>query len=252
MRSSSALRNMDKVLSIDNVCAGYGGSPIIRDVSISVISGKITVVIGPNGAGKSTLLKTVAGILHCSAGTILLDGEEVQSLRTDQLAKRGLAYVPQVNDVFFALNVDENLEMGGYLLPSRELAARIESVFELFPQLAMRRRQEAGTLSGGERKMLAIGRVAMIRPKVLLLDEPTANLAPRVAEEMLVEYVPQLARLGIGVLVVEQRVVEALSIADEVSVMVAGGVVASGPANKFLVGGEVTDEVEEIFTGRYS
>jgi branched-chain amino acid transport system ATP-binding protein len=243
---------MNKVLSIDNVCAGYGGSPIIRDVSISAISGRITVVIGPNGAGKSTLLKTVAGILHCSAGSILMDGEEVQSLRTDQLVKRGLAYVPQTQDVFFSLNVDENLEMGGYLLPSRDLAARLESVFELFPQLAAKRKQGAGTLSGGERKMLAIGRVAMIRPKVLLLDEPTASLAPRVAEEILVEYVPQLARLGIGVLVVEQRVVEALSIADEVYVMVGGVVVASGPANKFLEGGEITDEIAGIFTGRYS
>jgi ABC-type branched-subunit amino acid transport system ATPase component len=233
-------------LQVNNVTAGYGGKPIIHDVSMTVRSGEITVALGPNGAGKSTLLKAIMGVVRCSTGSILLGESEVRNLRTDELAKRGLAYVPQVRDVFGPLSIEENLDLGGYLVARNQLSSRIAEVFEVFPALASRRRQRADTLSGGERKMLAIGRVLMSHPAVLLLDEPTAGLAPAVAHEVLSEHVRRLASLQVAVLVVEQRAIEALAISDTAYIMVAGEVQASGPAAE-LAG---RAEIGEMFLGR--
>ena len=217
-----------EILQLRNMTAGYGRVPIIHGVSVSARKGEITAIIGPNGAGKSTLLKASMGIIRSSGGSIVLDGEELQNPRVHELARRGLGYVPQVRDVFDPLSVIENLEMGAYLLPKSEVSARVEEVFALFPSLATRRKQRASTLSGGERKMLAIGRVYMTRPKALLLDEPTASLAPKIADSLLTDHVAKLATRGVAIVLVEQRAVQALAIASNAYIMVAGKVAASG------------------------
>lgn len=215
------------------VTAGYGGEPIIRDVSFSVGWGEVAVVIGPNGAGKSTLLKAVMGILTSRDGEVVVDGTDVSRFRPYELARCGVAYVPQVNDIFGRLSVTENLEMGGYQLPRSEHPGRVEAALEMFPVLGKRRRQRADTLSGGERKMLAIGLASMIHPKVLLLDEPTANLSATLGNAFLEEHVRRVADRNISVVLVEQRAVEALAIGDAAYVMVGGTVVSSGPASTY-------------------
>jgi len=150
--------------------------PVVRDVSISVGPGEVVAIIGPNGAGKSTLLKSLVGILRLSAGKILLGTIDVTGHPPEDLAKRGVGYVPQVQDIFEPLSVRENLEMGGYLLKDSEIPGRVKEVCDVFPALAPMMKRRADKLSGGERKMLAIGRVLMLDPRVLILDEPTANL----------------------------------------------------------------------------
>ena len=210
------------ILRAEGITSGYGGVPIIRDVSISVGKGEIVAVIGPNGAGKSTMLKSLVGILKLSGGKILLGADDVTGHSPEDLAKRGVGYVPQVQDIFEPLSVRENLEMGGYLLKDSAIDARIKEVCDVFPLLAPMMRRRADKLSGGERKMLAIGRVLMLDPKVLILDEPTANLAPILADAVLRDQVRRLADAGKAVLLVEQRARAALEIADWTVVLVSG------------------------------
>jgi ABC-type branched-subunit amino acid transport system ATPase component len=210
------------ILRADGITSGYGGVPIIRDVNISVGKGEIVAVIGPNGAGKSTMLKSLVGILKLSGGKILLGADDVTGHAPEDLARRGVGYVPQVQDIFEPLSVRENLEMGGYLLKDSAIDARIKEVCEVFPLLAPMMRRRADKLSGGERKMLAIGRVLMLDPAVLLLDEPTANLAPILADAVLRDQVRRLADAGKAVLLVEQRARAALEIADWTVVLVSG------------------------------
>jgi ABC-type branched-subunit amino acid transport system ATPase component len=210
------------ILRAEGITSGYGGVPIIRDVSISVGKGEIVAVIGPNGAGKSTMLKSLVGILKLSGGKILLGADDVTGHPPEDLAKRGVGYVPQVQDIFEPLSVRENLEMGGYLLKDSAIDARIKEVCDVFPLLAPMMRRRADKLSGGERKMLAIGRVLMLDPKVLILDEPTANLAPILADAVLRDQVRRLADAGKAVLLVEQRARAALEIADWTVVLVSG------------------------------
>jgi branched-chain amino acid transport system ATP-binding protein len=210
------------ILRAEGITSGYGGVPIIRDVSISVGKGEIVAVIGPNGAGKSTMLKSLVGILKLSGGKILLGADDVTGHPPEDLAKRGVGYVPQVQDIFEPLSVRENLEMGGYLLKDSAIDGRIKEVCDVFPLLAPMMRRRADKLSGGERKMLAIGRVLMLDPKVLILDEPTANLAPILADAVLREQVRRLADAGKAVLLVEQRARAALEIADWTVVLVSG------------------------------
>jgi ABC-type branched-subunit amino acid transport system ATPase component len=210
------------ILRAEGITSGYGGVPIIRDVSISVGKGEIVAVIGPNGAGKSTMLKSLVGILKLSGGRILLGADDVTGHPPEDLAKRGVGYVPQVQDIFEPLSVKENLEMGGYLLKDSAIDARIKDVCDVFPLLAPMMRRRADKLSGGERKMLAIGRVLMLDPKVLILDEPTANLAPILADAVLRDQVRRLADAGKAVLLVEQRARAALEIADWTVVLVSG------------------------------
>lgn len=216
------------IFHVRGVTAGYGKVPIIKDVTLGARAGKVTAIIGPNGAGKSTLLKAAIGILPLTSGQVLYEDQDVSSLSVHGLARRGVGYVPQVRDVFDPLTVSENLEMGGYIAPKAELQTRMSEVFDLFPVLGERRRQRAGNLSGGEKKMLAIGRVIMSRPRVLLLDEPTANLAPKVADAILREHITKLAERGVAILLVEQRAVQALSIAQYACVMVGGVVAVAG------------------------
>ena len=202
--------------------AGYGGSPVIHGISLSVAPGEVVSIVGPNGSGKSTLLKAIVGVVETLSGRVIIGETDVTGWRSEDSARIGVGYVPQVDDVFAPLTVRENLEMGGYLLKARDVAQRIEHVLTVFPRLAGMVGRRAGKLSGGERKMLAMGRVLMLSPALVVLDEPTANLAPRIAVTVLHEHVRQLAGTGASVLVVEQRARAVLEISDRTYVMGGG------------------------------
>jgi ABC-type branched-subunit amino acid transport system ATPase component len=232
-------------LRAEHITSGYGGVPVIRDVSISVGPKEIVAIIGPNGAGKSTLLKSLVGILRVTEGRVLLGEDDVTNHPPEDLAKRGVGYVPQVNDIFEPLTVLENLEMGGYLLTSAQVRTRVGEVGDVFPQLPPMLKRRADKLSGGERKMLAIARVLMLDPKVLILDEPTANLSPKLADALLTEHVKRLAGIGKAVLLVEQRARAALQIADWTSVLVSGQTRLEGRPDELLR----REDFEELFLG---
>ena len=232
-------------LRAEHVTSGYGGVPVIRDVSISVGPNEIVAIIGPNGAGKSTLLKSLVGILRVTEGRILLGADDVTNHPPEDLARRGVGYVPQVNDIFEPLTVLENLEMGGYLLSNAKIRSRVADVGDVFPQLPPLLKRRADKLSGGERKMLAIARVLMLDPKVLILDEPTANLSPKLADSLLSEHIKRLAGVGKAVLLVEQRARAALKIADWTSVLVSGQTRLEGRPDELLR----REDFEELFLG---
>ena len=215
-------------LHADGVTAGYGGDPVIRGISVHTTPGEVVSLVGPNGSGKSTLLKSLVGVVRVSAGTVRVGDIEVTNRPPEEIARASVGYVPQVDDVFGPLTVKENLEMGGYLLPRREVAAQVERVAAVFPRLGTMMSRGAGKLSGGERKMLAMGRVLMLNPGVFLLDEPTANLAPIVATALLEEHVRQLAASGAAVLIVEQRARAVLAISDRTYVLGGGEVRMEG------------------------
>jgi len=206
----------------EGVTAGYGGDPVIHAVSVRAEPREVVSVVGPNGSGKSTLLKSLVGVLRVSAGTVMVGDRDVTNLPPEEVARAGVGYVPQVDDVFAPLTVRENLEMGGYLLPRKEVSAHVEQVLAVFPRLGSMLGRAAGKLSGGERKMLAMGRVLMLEPAVFLLDEPTANLAPAIARSLLDEHVRRLAEGGATVLIVEQRAKAVLAISDRTYVLGGG------------------------------
>ena len=215
-------------LSAAGVTAGYGGDPVIRDVTVHVSPGEVVSLVGANGSGKSTLLKSLVGVVRVSAGTVTVGPRDVTNKAPEDVARAGVGYVPQVDDVFAPLTVRENLEMGGYLLPSSQVRARVEEVIATFPRLGSMLSRQAGKLSGGERKMLAMGRVLMLGPAVFLLDEPTANLAPAIARAVLEDHVRRLARDGAAVLIVEQRARAVLAISDRTYVLAGGEVRMTG------------------------
>jgi ABC-type branched-subunit amino acid transport system ATPase component len=221
-------------LEVVSVAAGYGAVPIISDVSLEVSRGEIVTVVGPNGAGKSTLLKAIVGSLRLMAGEVRLAGDRVDHLATQQRARIGMGYVPQSDDVFAPLSVRENLLLGGYLRSRRELPGRIEHVYQLFPALRELENRVAGRLSGGERKMLAIGRALMPDPSVLILDEPTANLSPELSDRVLEDHVRGLAEHNVAVLLVEQRARRAMAVSDRTYVLVAGSVQLAGSPAELL------------------
>jgi ABC-type branched-subunit amino acid transport system ATPase component len=204
------------------VTAGYGGDPVIRGISLQSEAGQVVSIVGPNGSGKSTLLKSLVGVVRVSTGRVLVGDRIITNMPPEEIARAGVGYVPQVDDVFPPLSVRENLEMGGYLLPRKQLTGRIDHVLEVFPRLGTMIGRPAGKLSGGERKMLAMGRVLMLEPLVFLLDEPTANLAPAIATSLLNEHVRRLAEVGAAVLIVEQRAKAVLAISDYTYVLGAG------------------------------
>jgi ABC-type branched-subunit amino acid transport system ATPase component len=232
-------------LEIRGLTAGYGDTPIVYDVDLRVLPGKVVSVVGPNGAGKSTLLKAILGIARLLGGRVELNGKDVTGLPLSQLARAGIGYVPQSEDVFDGLRVRENLDMGGYLFSPRERAARAEKALEVFPSLRNKLNRFVETLSGGERKMTAIARVLMLDPAVLLLDEPTAGLSPELSRTVLEQQIRKLGDLGKSVLLVEQKAVAALGVSDWAYMMVRGRVVMSASGAEVLA----KPDMREIFLG---
>lgn len=215
-------------LRTELVSAGYQGRPVVHEVSVQVTPGQVVSVVGPNGSGKSTLLKSIVGVLPVLAGRVLLNDTEITNWPPERVAMAGVGYVPQVDDVFGPLTVRENLEMGGYLLPGKEIPARIDAALEHFPALRPLLGRPASKLSGGERKMLAMGRVLMLGPDLFVLDEPTANLAPAVARRLLRDQVRELSVAGASILIVEQRARAVLEISDYTYVLGGGRLSMSG------------------------
>jgi branched-chain amino acid transport system ATP-binding protein len=228
-------------LQTSELTAGYGGSPVIHGISLSVAPGEVVSIVGPNGSGKSTLLKGIVGVVEILSGRVIIGDTEVTGWRSEDIARIAVGYVPQVDDVFAPLTVRENLEMGGYLLKPREVAERIDHVLAVFPRLAEMVGRRAGKLSGGERKMLAMGRVLMLSPALVVLDEPTANLAPRIAATVLQDHVRQLAATGASVLVVEQRARAVLEISDRTYVMGGGQLRMQGTPTELASSPEFVD-----------
>jgi branched-chain amino acid transport system ATP-binding protein len=233
------------VLEASGIVAGYGDVPIVHGVDIAVTEGSLVSVVGPNGAGKTTLLKAILGLAKVFEGTVRLDTADVTRLPLEELVRRGIGYVPQVDDVFETLRVHENLEMGGYLLDRRTRAERLAEVMEIFPALSQHLRRYVGTMSGGERKMVAVGRALMTAPRVIVFDEPTAGLAPALIRSVLEDQARALADRGKAVLLVEQRAHIALELSDWAYVLVQGRVARSAPAAEILA----DPEMGEVFLG---
>lgn len=220
------------MLRLESVTAGYTDENIIHEVTLEVEEREIVSIIGPNGSGKSTLMKSVFGLTRMRGGRIRFLGQDVTGKRPDELVRLGLAYVPQERNVFSSLTVKENLEMGGVSLAG-EMEERLEGVLELFPRLAERLGQRAGTLSGGEQKMLAVGRAMVTRPSLLMLDEPSAALSPKVMGQLFAE-IEEINRRGVTILMVEQNARRALAISDRGYILEMGRNRFQGPAKSLL------------------
>ena len=199
---------------------GYGGADILKGCTVAVESGEIAVIVGPNGAGKSTAMKAMFGMLDLRAGSVLLDGEDITTLQPQHRVQRGMGFVPQTQNVFTSMTVEENLEMGGFIR-DHDFSDTIAEIYDLFPVLREKRTQLAGELSGGQRQQVAVGRALMTQPKVLMLDEPTAGVSPIVMDDLF-DRIIDVARTGIAILMVEQNAKQALTIADRGYVMVQG------------------------------
>lgn len=236
------------LLEFQSLTAGYNDIPVTMQISLTVSKARIVALLGPNGAGKSTLLKALVGEARVFSGSVLLRGDDVTGWSPERLARMGLGYVPQNDNVFPSLTVRENLEMGAFLVPRRQVGEKIEAILRQFPPLRALIRRNVGLLSGGERRLVAIGRALVLSPEVLLLDEPTANLSPSNARSVLTEYVTQVAESGTGVLLVEQRAKEAMEIAHHACVMSGGRIEVSGPPSALL---ERTD-IGRLFLGETS
>ena len=209
------------LLEVVSVTAGYGDSEILRDVSMEVRAGEIVSIIGPNGAGKSTLMKTIFGLLHARQGSISFDGDDITRLHPYQIVERGMCYVPQVSNVFTDLTVAENLEMGAFLAKKADIARRMERIFDYFPRLKERRGQRAGKMSGGERQMVAMGSALMLEPKLVLMDEPSAGLSPKMVG-VIFEQIRLINEAGPAILIVEQNAHHSLRMSDRGYVLAAG------------------------------
>jgi len=228
-----------RLLLIDGVTAGYGKIEILHGVSLTVDAGEIVSIIGPNGAGKSTAFKTLVGFLRPRSGSIRFNGEEIVGLRPDLVLRRGLAYVPQGRIVFPQMTVLENLEMGAYIEPDRaRVNAALEQVYALFPILRERRRQKAGTMSGGEQQMVAMGRALMTEPKLILLDEPSLGLSPKFVT-LIFDKLVEMKSTGYTLMLVEQNATRALAIADRAYVLELGRNRFEGPGRELLIDPEV-------------
>ena len=204
----------------EKMTGGYGAADILHDCTLAVEKGQIAVIVGPNGAGKSTAMKAVFGMLKLRGGHVRLAGEDISALSPQDRVRKGMGFVPQVNNVFPSMTVEENLEMGAFIRTD-DFRETIEQVYHLFPILKDKRRQAAGELSGGQRQQVAVGRALMTQPKVLLLDEPTAGVSPIVMDELF-DRIIEVARTGISILMVEQNARQALEIADHGYVLVQG------------------------------
>lgn len=208
------------LLKVENATSGYGDMEVLHDISVEVGEAEIVSIIGPNGAGKSTLLKTIFGLLHPWKGSITFKGDVISRLPPDRIVRRGMCYVPQVENVFPSLTVEENLEMGAFIVDG-DLRERKERVYQLFPILKERRRQRAGKMSGGERQMVAMGRALMLDPQLLLLDEPSAGLAPKLVD-MIFERILDINQTGVAIVMVEQNAKKSLELANRGYVLANG------------------------------
>jgi branched-chain amino acid transport system ATP-binding protein len=234
------------MLRLEGVCAGYSVLPVLNDVSLDVEAGQFVAIVGPNGAGKTTLFKTISGIVQPSAGAIHFDGVDLLKIPAAARPHLGIAHVPEGRQVFPSLSVMENLEMGAFTEAGRRAwKENIERIFTLLPVLAERRHQFAGTLSGGEQQMLAIGRGLASAPKLLMLDEPSMGLAPAIADFIFEKLIEIRAQTRLTILLVEQRVAEALESADHGYVLEAGRVVLEG--NKETL--RADDRVRQAYLG---
>ena len=221
------------MLEILELTASYGSIPALRGITLSVPDGHIVALIGANGAGKTTLMRAITGLNRPQAGKIIFANHEIQNLSTPEIMRRGLALSPEGRRIFPNLTVRENLVLGGYYSPEPRLRRDLEAIFLLFPRLAERLQQPAGTLSGGEQQMLALGRALMSRPKMLLLDEPSLGLAPLLVQEVF-KTLAQINRRGTTVLLVEQNAVAALSLAHYSYVLETGRIILEGPGQDLL------------------
>ena len=226
-----------------NMVGGYGGQNILNNCTISVEEGEIAVVVGPNGAGKSTAMKAIFGMLDLSEGTVSINGENMEKLKPQERVLKGMGFVPQNNNVFTSMTVEENLEMGAFIRRDW-IQDTMQQVYDLFSVLKEKRHQPAGELSGGQRQQVAVGRALMTKPKVLMLDEPTAGVSPIVMDELF-DKIIEISRTGVAILMVEQNARQALSIADKGFVMVQG-------ENKYTDSGQnllADQEVRQTFLG---
>jgi branched-chain amino acid transport system ATP-binding protein len=225
------------ILRAEGITAGYDGPPVLDNVTATAEKGQTTVILGPNGAGKSTLAKAILGLLRIRTGSVYLADQEVTGLGPYKLVRRGLGYLPQLANVFDDMSVLENLEMGGYTLKG-DLRQRIAQVLELFPDLGADKQKKAGTLSGGQQRMLALARLLMTEPLVAILDEPTAGLSPLYAERVWAQ-IDRIRASGVGLLVVEQNASLAMDHADSVCLLAQGRNVLSGKAEEMRERAEV-------------
>jgi ABC-type branched-subunit amino acid transport system ATPase component len=208
------------ILEARDIYSGYGEMEILHGVSLHVERGEVVVIIGPNGAGKSTLMKTIFGLLIPTRGSVRFDGEDITGVRPDRIVKKGMCYVPQTDNIFSSLTVLENLEMGAFIR-NDDFTASLQAVYQRFPVLETKHKQKAGTLSGGERQMLALGKALMLEPKALMLDEPSSGLAPMIVEEIFGK-VREIAEEGVAVMIIEQNAREALKAANRGYILVMG------------------------------
>ena len=235
---------MEQILKVENINVYYGAIHAIKGVSFHVDEGEIVTLIGANGAGKSTTLQTISGLLRSRTGSIEFCGENISKLPPRKIVEKGLAQVPEGRRIFLQMSVQENLDMGAYTQSGAGVGENIERVFEQFPRLKERRRQIAGTLSGGEQQMLAIGRALMSRPKLLMLDEPSMGLAPILVEQIF-EIIQSLHKSGTTILLVEQNAQMALSVADRAYVMETGAISLSGTGRELAE----SDQVKKAYLG---
>ena len=232
------------MLKVENLFVNYGGIEAVKGISLDVPDGSIITLVGANGAGKSTTLKTVSGLLRSKTGSLTFNGENISGMPPHTVVRKGVIHVPEGRRIFSKLTVEENLEMGAYTRPGRELNDAIAGVFDRFPRLKERRRQVAGTLSGGEQQMLAIGRALVSRPALLMLDEPSMGLAPILVEQVF-SIIQEIHSSGVTVLLVEQNARMALSIADRGYVLETGRVVLTGQGRELLA----NDSVRKAYLG---
>lgn len=234
----------DPFLIGENMTGGYGKGPdILHDCTIAVEQGEIAVIVGPNGAGKSTAMKALFGMLNLREGSVRLNGRDITELNPQDRVKAGMGFVPQVNNIFPSMTVEENLEMGAYIRDD-DIRQTMEQVYELFPAVADKRRQAAGELSGGQRQQVAVSRALMTRPSLLMLDEPTAGVSPIVMDELF-DRIIAIARGGLPVLMVEQNAKQAMNIADKAYVLVQGANAHTGTGKELME----NEEVRRTFLG---